>query len=151
MARNVVFINISWYEIKESEIYTCECDVVSTQYFYSQHIDCVTRKTFWCSVRCDSACFNAIRMNSRQCSTVLPEKLIVRADSQKKTRLLHNQKVYHRVHNTPLLFIVLSQTNPSNSLQPCFIIVYTLTDVTSGLFPSGLPAKILYCFLISHI
>jgi hypothetical protein len=68
-------------------------------------------------------------------------------------RLLWNLKVHCSFHKNHLPLPILSQINPIYTLQPYFPVLisfaYVRLDLQSGLFPSGLPPKILYAFVTS--
>jgi len=75
---------------------------------------------------------------------------------QEVPRLLWDTNVHDRVHNIPLLVPILSQMNPVHVFQPISLRSILISShlnrcLPSGLFPSGLPTRILYPFLISSM
>jgi hypothetical protein len=62
-------------------------------------------------------------------------------------------KVYYRVHKPPPLPPILSQINPVHTalsyLSKIHLYSHLLQGLSSDLFPSGFPTKILYAFLFS--
>jgi hypothetical protein len=72
-------------------------------------------------------------------------------------RLLWNTKFHYRVHKGPPLVPISSQMNPVHIFHPVFLrsllilFSHLRLDLRSGLFPSGVPTKILYAFAhLSH-
>jgi len=62
----------------------------------------------------------AINLTPR--SRVLLLELIVAQLVKKHPSLLWNQKAHYRVHNSPPLYAILSQTNPVHALTNCVLI-----------------------------
>jgi len=75
--------------------------------------------------------------------------------SQEIRCLLWNPKIHYYVHNSPSLVPILYQMNPDDNLPPISLRSILILSsqlrliLSSGLFPSDVPAKILYAFLIS--
>ena len=77
--------------------------------------------------------------------------------SQEIPRILWNPKVHYRIHKCPPLVAIQSQIDPVHVPHPTswrFILILSSLlrlSLTSRLFPSGFPTKILYTPLLSPI
>jgi hypothetical protein len=78
--------------------------------------------------------------------SILIQTLTAGSNSEQTQCLLRNQKLHNHVHNSPLPVPILIHTQP-NSLRSILIISsHVHLGLSSGLFPSGFPTKILYRF-----
>jgi len=74
--------------------------------------------------------------------------------SQEIPHLSCNLKVHYHIHKSPPLVLILGQTHPVHTFPLYFLTIHSniifpsCLGLPSGLFPSGLPTKILYEFLI---
>jgi hypothetical protein len=69
----------------------------------------------------------------------------------KKFHTIYRTKRFIRVHKSPSLNPVLSQINTFHILTPYSVPFDACLYLLIDLFLSGLPTKILYAFLISHM
>lgn len=112
----------------------------------------------WVEIRTRSNCANHKLSNLTAYSRVLFLGRKLYAQLTKKIfRLLWNLNIYYHVHKDLLPYPVLSQITPIHtpklaSLSSILILSSHLyLDLPSGSFPSGIPTKISYAFLVSHI
>jgi hypothetical protein len=86
-------------------------------------------------------------------SRILLEKPIIRSTGQEIPRPSWNPKVHYRVNKSPLPVPILSQINPihtPNRISPRSILIFHIRPgFPSGVFPSGVPTKILLAFLVA--
>ena len=77
------------------------------------------------------------------------------AADQEIPHILWNLKVHYRAHNSLAFAPVLGQISPVRAPIPLLlsflILAHLRIRLTSGLFPSGFPTKILYTPLLSSI
>ena len=77
--------------------------------------------------------------------------------SQEIPRILWNQKVHYRIHNSPPPVPILSQINPVHVPHPTswrsilILYIYIRLCLPSGLFPSRFPTKTMYASPLSPI
>jgi hypothetical protein len=78
------------------------------------------------------------------------------AATQELPSILWNSKVHYRIHKSPALVLILSQTNqvhttPSYLSQIHRNIIHLRLGLPSGILPSGFPTNNLYAFILSTI
>jgi hypothetical protein len=89
--------------------------------------------------------------------SVLGKQTLRCSARQETPSLLRNTKFHYRIHKNPPSVPILSQNDPTHtpkpiSLRSIFILPsHLLLGLPSGLFPSGLPTKISYAFLLSSV
>jgi hypothetical protein len=73
--------------------------------------------------------------------------------TQEIPNILCNPKVHYRVYSSPSLVLILSQMNPVYTTTTYFsnirfsLSAHLFLDLSSGIFPSGIPTKLLYALI----
>jgi hypothetical protein len=99
-----------------------------------------------------------MRISLKRRATPISDRSSSELDSHSQSRIhphFVKPRVYYRVHKSPPFVHNMSQMNPVHNFPTNFpkinanIIFPSTPRSSGGLFPSGIPTKILYAFLVS--